>query len=67
MATVIHKNGFGLTPVLFIVFLILKLTGTITWSWWWITAPLWIPFSLSVGLFAIIGFCLCLARLTKHA
>lgn len=28
---------------LFIVFLILKLTGVITWSWWWITAPLWIP------------------------
>jgi len=27
---------------LFIVFLILKLTNTINWSWWWVTAPLWI-------------------------
>ncbi len=25
-----------------IVFLILKLTGVIAWSWWWITSPLWI-------------------------
>jgi hypothetical protein len=28
--------------VLFVVFLILKLTHVIDWSWWWITAPLWI-------------------------
>lgn len=24
----------------FIVFLVLKLTGTIDWSWWWVTAPI---------------------------
>lgn len=29
---------FGL---LFLLFLGLKLTGYITWSWWWVTAPLW--------------------------
>jgi len=29
--------------LLFFVFLILKLTNTVDWSWWWITAPLWIP------------------------
>lgn len=27
--------------LLFIVFLVLKLTGQINWSWWWVTAPLW--------------------------
>jgi len=27
--------------VLFLVFLTLKLTGVIAWSWWWVTAPLW--------------------------
>lgn len=26
--------------------IILKLEHTITWSWWWVTAPLWIPFAL---------------------
>ena len=29
--------------LLFAIFLVLKLTGYIGWSWWWITAPLWIP------------------------
>lgn len=29
-------------PILaFIAFLVLKLTHTVDWSWWWITAPLW--------------------------
>lgn len=26
---------------LFLVFLVLKLTGVIAWSWLWVTAPLW--------------------------
>ena len=38
--------GGGLTflEVLFLIFLVLKLTGktvVATWSWWWVTAPLW--------------------------
>jgi hypothetical protein len=24
----------------------LKLIGYITWSWWWVLSPVWIPFSL---------------------
>jgi len=31
----------GILEVLFIVFLILKLTGFIAWSWWWVFAPLY--------------------------
>ena len=27
----------------FIVFLVLKLTKTISWSWWWVTSPMWLP------------------------
>ena len=45
-------TGISFSSVLFIVFLVLKLTGTIDWSWWWVTAPLWIP----VGLVFIIAF-----------
>ena len=37
------ETGIGLGTILFVVFLILKLTGYIDWSWWWVTAPLWIP------------------------
>jgi hypothetical protein len=45
--------GLGIT--LFIVFLILKLTGTIAWSWIWIFAPLWIPLVCLGMLLAFIG------------
>lgn len=48
------SNGLGLGTVLFIVFLILKLTGTIDWSWWWVTSPLWIPLSLMVVITLIV-------------
>ena len=49
-------NGIGLGTVLFLIFLILKLTNTITWSWWWVTSPLWIPVLIGIIflLFAII-------------
>lgn len=36
--------------LLFIVFLILKLCGVITWSWWWVTAPLWGPVAIVLAL-----------------
>ena len=47
--------GGGLTfmQALFLVFLVLKLTETTvvaTWSWWWVTAPLWVPFALFMFL-----------------
>lgn len=50
------KEGIGLAGVLFIVFLVLKLTDNIDWSWWWVTAPLWLPLALvlSVWLITII-------------
>jgi hypothetical protein len=34
-------SGVGLFGLMFLVFMTLKLTGHITWSWWWVTAPLW--------------------------
>jgi hypothetical protein len=49
-------SGLSLPGVLFIIFLILKLTGNIDWSWWWVTSPLWIPVVLFIGLvFVLIG------------
>lgn len=41
---------FPIDLVLFIVFLILKLTNVIGWSWWWVTAPLWIPNGLVLAI-----------------
>ena len=48
-------QGIGVVGLLGILFVALKLTGTITWSWWWVTAPLWIPAALLLIIFTIIG------------
>jgi hypothetical protein len=37
------SGGIGISTILFLIFMTLKLTSHITWSWWWVTAPLWIP------------------------
>ena len=42
--------SIGLGTILFIIFLVLKLTGNIAWSWWWVTSPLWIPFVIFFGV-----------------
>ena len=56
MANKASSSGLGLGSVLFIIFLILKLTGNINWSWWWVTSPLWIPITLGVIMVGIMGF-----------
>ena len=48
------SNGLGFGTILFLVFLVLKLTNYIDWSWWWVTAPLWIPIAI-VGIVGIVG------------
>ena len=44
----------SLTTVLFVVFLVLKLTGNIDWSWWWVTSPLWLPIVIAFGIVGVI-------------
>lgn len=45
------------TGVLGIVFVVLKLTGVISWSWWWVTCPFWIciPFFVVAGVLGFIA------------
>jgi hypothetical protein len=55
MANSNSNNGLGIGTILFLIFMVLKLTNYIDWSWWWVTAPLWIPIIILgvVGLIAI--------------
>lgn len=46
--------GIGFPGLLFIVFLVLKLTNYIDWSWVWVTAPLWAGFAISMIWVAVI-------------
>lgn len=45
--------GFG--GLLTILFIGLKLTNYITWSWLWVLSPLWIPIAIVLFLFSIVG------------
>jgi len=49
------SNGIGFIGLLTTLFIGLKLTNYINWSWWWVLAPLWAPLALVVGLLAILG------------
>jgi hypothetical protein len=48
------STGIGIPGLLTIVFITLKLTGYIMWSWWWVLSPLWIPFAIFCGVLAAI-------------
>jgi hypothetical protein len=50
-----QSNGLGLGTILFLIFLVLKLTNYINWSWWWVTAPLWIPAIAIILIVGVIG------------
>lgn len=47
------SGGIGVFGVLGIVFVVLKLVGVISWSWWWVLAPFWIPLVLFAVIFLI--------------
>jgi hypothetical protein len=44
------SSGVGFTGLLTILFVGLKLTNTIDWSWWWVLSPVWITISFVIGL-----------------
>lgn len=49
-----NSSGIGFFGLLAILFIALKLTGVINWSWWWVTAPLWGGLALWLAIIAII-------------
>lgn len=62
------SNGIGLGTLLFLVFLTLKLAevGPVQyWSWWWVTAPLWLPLFVVIVLIFIVGLTVSIAHLNR--
>jgi hypothetical protein len=49
------NSGYSLSTLLFVVFLVLKLTHTVDWSWWWVTSPLWIGYALIFIILIIVA------------
>jgi hypothetical protein len=48
------SSGLGISTILFLIFLTLKLTNNIDWSWWWVFSPFWIPMVIFLFVFIII-------------
>ena len=62
------SNGIGLGTLLFLVFLTLKLAevGPVQyWSWWWVTAPLWLPLFVVIVLIFVVGLTVSIAHLNR--
>ena len=47
-----NYNGISFFSLLAILFIGLKLTSYVDWSWWWVLAPLWLPLAI---VFVILG------------
>lgn len=52
----------GVTAILTIVFVILKLTNVIDWEWCWVLSPLWIMAIFWALLLIIIGILAVVAK-----
>lgn len=49
-----NGGGIGVLGLLGVAFVVLKLTGVIDWSWWWVTAPFWGGLVLYAFLFIVL-------------
>jgi hypothetical protein len=56
-------GGTSALTLLGVAFVVLKLTGYITWSWLWVLSPFWGPFILICAIFALGLLLLSLYRL----
>jgi hypothetical protein len=59
------SGGIGFTGLLTILFVGLKLTGYINWSWWWVLSPLWISALVGLSIIAIVLLIAVLAEVWK--
>jgi len=58
MSSSSNNSGSNTLGILGIVFVVLKLTGVIAWSWWWVTAPFWGGIVLAIlSLIGIYIYC----------
>lgn len=53
---VVERDGIGFLGLLTIVFVVAKILGLISWSWWWVFSPLWIIPAVIIGILCAILF-----------
>lgn len=62
--TTVKSGGIGFLGLLTVLFIGLKLTGFIEWSWWWVLSPLWIPVAMVFGIVTIAGLIIGIIQIT---
>ena len=67
-AVKITNSGVGFAGLLTLLFVALKLTGCVSWHWFWIVSPLLIQMALGLLLVAVAALVLgVIAALEKKA
>lgn len=49
-------GGIGFAGLLTVLFIGLKLTEVIAWSWWWVLSPMWISLILAAVILLVAFF-----------
>jgi hypothetical protein len=49
------SRGMGFLSWLMLLFIGLKLTGHIDWSWWWVLSPVWLPLALALPICVLVA------------
>lgn len=60
------KTELSLTTILTIIFVILKLCGVLSWSWWWVLSPLWGSLAIFIILSVLVWLFCCIAETIKE-
>jgi len=64
-STQIVRSHPTFLDMLAILFIALKLTNVITWPWWVVLAPIWIPLSITACLLLVAGILVLIAKAGK--
>lgn len=51
-------KGLHSTQILTAIFVVLKLCDIITWSWWWVLSPLWLPLTICLSIVLVVDICI---------
>ena len=65
MGTKSTAAGFPLVSILTIIFVIAKLMGAVTWSWWWVFSPILISTGVAIAILFVALGVMVLAGLAK--
>ena len=65
--TEVKYAGPSACTMLTILFIGLKLTNNIDWSWWWVLAPIWLPFTAFLAVLLVILSVLAIAAVISGA